>query len=159
MSDHHNEDVKAPIPHVLPAMVYWGVLGVLIFLTVLTVATAQIDIGVFNFPLAMVIATTKATIVAAIFMHLWFDSKLNAVVFVCALLFLAIFIVLTASDLLTRSEVDPTRANYSIRDDKVREHAEENPNEPLLRPKLMKAADQEEKRGHKLIDQHAEGDH
>lgn len=155
MSDHAHEDVKAPVPHVLPTIVYLAILGALIFLTLVTVAVAQVDLGPFSFPVAMLVATVKASLVALVFMHLWWDSKLNAVVFICTLLFLAIFIVLTASDLLTRSETDPQRRNYSIRDEKVQQFEAENPGKHL-RPGLVSPEEQEEKLGKKLVDNDAE---
>lgn len=158
MSDHEHEHVNAPIPHVMPTMFYLGVLGVLLVLTGVTVATAQVDLGVFNLPLAMVIATCKAAVVASMFMHLWWDSKLFSVVFICCLLFLSVFIVMTSSDLLTRSEVDPTRRNYSVRDERVQAYEAENPGKHL-RPRLIKPEDQEEKLGKKLVDQDAEASH
>ena len=111
--------VEAPHAHVLPKSVYFGVLGALIFLTVLTVATAQIDLGVFNLPLAMVIALTKGSLVAAIFMHLWWDSKFNLLIFVSSLLFLSIFVVVTMLDTSGRDLIEPQRANFLPRDELV----------------------------------------
>ncbi|MFZ9890104.1 MAG: cytochrome C oxidase subunit IV family protein, partial [Myxococcota bacterium] len=99
------------------------------------------DLGPFNLPVAMLVATVKATLVASVFMHLWFDSKLNLVVFVVTLLFLAIFITLTAFDLLTRDSVDPTKANYRPRDEKVQQYLEKNPEGGALRPRLKDPAD------------------
>jgi len=44
-------------------------------LTVITVAASQVDFGVLNFVIAMLIASVKALLVALIFMHLkWEDS-------------------------------------------------------------------------------------
>ncbi len=97
MTDH-DHNVEAPHPHVLPLAVYWGVLAVLLGLTGLTVLTAQVDLGVFNLPLAMAIASTKAVLVLAVFMHLFWDSKLNFVVLASSLLFVSIFVVLTMMD-------------------------------------------------------------
>jgi cytochrome c oxidase subunit 4 len=111
--------VEAPHAHVLPKWVYFAVLGALLFLTVVTVATAQIDLGVFNLPLAMAIAGTKATLVAAIFMHLWWDHKFNLALFLSSLLFLAIFVVLTMLDTQGRDIVDHQRANFLPRDEMV----------------------------------------
>ena len=111
--------VEAPHAHVLPKAVYFGVLGALLFLTVVTVATAQIDLGVFNLPLAMVIATTKATLVASIFMHLYWDHKFNLLLFVSSLLFLSIFVVLSMLDTEGRGLVDHQRENFLPRDEAV----------------------------------------
>lgn len=138
MSNAHSghEAVSAPIPHVLPLALYWGIFGVLIILTGVTVAVAQVDLGPFALVVAMVVATVKASLVAAVFMHLWFDSKLNFVVFVVTLLFLAVFISLTAFDLLTRDEVDPMKRNFLPRDEAVQQYRENNPGAEPLRPRL-----------------------
>jgi cytochrome c oxidase subunit IV len=111
--------VPPPHAHVLPKYVYFLVLGVLLFLTVVTVGTAQIDLGPFNLPLAMLIALTKASLVAAIFMHLWWDSKFNLIIFVSSLLILSIFVVLTMLDTNARDIVVPERANFLPRDEFV----------------------------------------
>ncbi len=136
-ADPGHEHVPAPVPHVLPMPLYLGIFATLIGLTVLTVAVAQIDLGPFTLPIAMLVATVKAALVALVFMHLWFDSKLNAVVFVATLLFLAIFIVLTMFDVLTRAEIDPIRRNFLPRDEIVQKYYEENPEARPLRPKLQ----------------------
>ena len=64
--------------HVLPLKVYLGVAAALLFLTVVTVAVSVVDFGhlvgmpALNLIVALAIATLKASLVAAIFMHLWF---------------------------------------------------------------------------------------
>jgi cytochrome c oxidase subunit IV len=109
--------VPAPHAHILPKYVYFGVLGVLLFLTVVTVLTAQIDLGPFNLPLAMVIACTKAALVAGIFMHLYWDHKFNLLIFISSLLFLSIFVIVTMLDTEGRGMVIPERQNFRPRDE------------------------------------------
>ena len=161
MSGHDHGPTPAPIPHVLPMPVYLGVFAALIGLTIITVATAQVDLGPFNLPLAMVIATTKATLVAAVFMHLWFDNKLYTVVLAACLLFVGIFIVLTWADLGTRDFVDPVKQNYLPRAEKVEQYLEEHPedtNHKFLRPGLKNAnSDEELKKKLVDVDAHAAG--
>lgn len=152
-SNHAHEGAPAPIPHVLPNILYWGIFGSLLVLTVVTVAIAKVDLGPFNLTVAMLVATAKATLVAAVFMHLWFDNKLNFAVFVMTLVFLAIFITLTAFDLLTRDEIDPTKRNYLPRDERVQQYMEQNPGAAPLRPGLVAPTDPKVK--DKLIDQNA----
>ena len=124
MTDHGPHGVEPPHPHVLPLSLYWGVLAALLALTVFTVVSAQVDLGVFNLPLAMLIASTKAALVLAVFMHLWFDNKLNLVVFVSSLLFLSIFIVVTMLDTEGRGLVDPARENFTQRNEAVQKARE-----------------------------------
>jgi len=139
MSDHDHGPVQAPTPHILPLKLYWGVFLTLCFLTVVTVAVAQVNLGPFNLPVAILVATVKATLVAGIFMHLAWDHKQNLAVFVASLLFMGIFIVLTMTDTESRDFVDDTKRNFSIRDEKVEEYNEKYANDPnyeQLRPML-----------------------
>jgi mono/diheme cytochrome c family protein len=64
-----------------------------------------VDLGRLNFIVAMAIASFKACLVALIFMNLWYDKKENGVIFATSFLFLAIFIVLTSTDLFFRGDV------------------------------------------------------
>ncbi len=77
----------------------------LIVLTVITVAVAGVDLGRFNFLVAMFVATIKGLLVALFFMNLKFDRKENAIIFGTSFLFLVIFIVLTGADLFFRGDV------------------------------------------------------
>ena len=94
----HNHAPGDHVPHVLPLSVYFGVFFMLIVFTVLTVAVSYLDLGSANLFIAMLIAVCKASMVAAIFMHLAFDKKFNAVIFVFSVVCLAIFITLTMFD-------------------------------------------------------------
>ena len=87
MSDHGGDEllarsyVKGEEPHILPMSVYMGTIGILFFLTFFTWLTAtQLDLGVFNLPFAMLIASTKALIVLFVFMHIAWDNKINFVI-------------------------------------------------------------------------------
>jgi cytochrome c oxidase subunit 4 len=122
---HH---VEAPPVHVLPLWLYFGVLGILFLLTGITVLTAQYDLGPFNVPLAMLIACTKAGLVLAVFMHLWFDHKLNLVVMLSALLFFSIFVVLTIIDTESRESPIGFNQNFVPRDEWVNAKREQDPN-------------------------------
>lgn len=84
--------------HIVPFRVLAGVFGALLGLTVLTVAATQLDLGSANLALAMAIATAKAALVVLYFMHMRYDHPFNAVVFVTALAFVALFVVFTLLD-------------------------------------------------------------
>ncbi|MBI3535876.1 MAG: c-type cytochrome [Deltaproteobacteria bacterium] len=77
----------------------------LLILTAITVLVAGINLGRLNFIIAFLIATIKGTLVALFFMNLKHDRKENAVIFLTSFVFLAIFIVLTVSDLFFRGDV------------------------------------------------------
>lgn len=88
----------APLAHVIPAHVLVAVFAALIILTGITVAATWVDLGPWNLVAAMVIATIKAALVALYFMHLRYDHPFHALVFVAALVFLALFLVPTLQD-------------------------------------------------------------
>lgn len=97
-------------PHILPLQTYFGVATVLFILTGITVWVAQYDLGEINLEVAMIIAATKASLVALFFMHLKYDNKLYSVIFLTAILFLAAFIIFTMFDTMDRGLVDPEKA-------------------------------------------------
>jgi cytochrome c oxidase subunit IV len=82
---------------------YFGVFAALMVFTGLTVWAAYQHLGIWNTPVALGIAATKAAMVALIFMHLKSSPKLTALVVGAAILFLAILILVTASDYLSRA--------------------------------------------------------
>lgn len=84
--------------HVVPVSILAGVLGLLLFLTVVTVAATWIDLGSANIWIAMAIATVKAVFVLLYFMHLRYDRPINAVIFVASLLFVLLFVGITLMD-------------------------------------------------------------
>lgn len=88
----------APLAHVIPAGVLVAVFAALLILTGITVAVTWVDLGPWNLVAAMAIATVKASLVALYFMHLRYDHPFHALVFVAALVFLALFLVPTLQD-------------------------------------------------------------
>lgn len=77
---HHSEGghshSHANPGHIVPFHVYATVLGVLLVLTVITVAISRIDFGSWNIIVAMLIASVKAGTVALFFMHLKYENPL-----------------------------------------------------------------------------------
>ena len=88
--------------HIATPKFYVGIWVALICLTVLTAGVAKIDLGAFNAPIAIVIACTKASIVALFFMHMKWNDTPTRVAGVAALFWLAIMFMLSLSDFLTR---------------------------------------------------------
>jgi cytochrome c oxidase subunit 4 len=87
-SSAHSEDAA----HVLPASVLLGTAAALLTLTVITVAVSRIDLGAFNVVVALAVACFKATLVAMFFMHLKYEGRFKAVIFVTALFFAVLFV-------------------------------------------------------------------
>jgi len=87
------------LAHVMPVPMLIGVLTTLLLLTVATVAVTTVDLGAQgNLIVAMVIATVKAILVCAFFMHLLWDKKFNLVLFLTSVLFLVLFLSMTTTD-------------------------------------------------------------
>jgi cytochrome c oxidase subunit IV len=81
---------------------YYKILGLLLVLTVITVAAAQVDFGAMNTVIAMLIASVKAFFVLAFFMHLKYDNKLYIVCFGTAIFFLVLLYFFCWVDFYTR---------------------------------------------------------
>lgn len=91
--------------HVIPKALLYKVFGGLIFLTIVTVLTAQVDIGALNVPLALTIAISKAMLVVTFFMALKYDTKVNTLVFSSGVLFVVIFLTFTLLDTVFRGDL------------------------------------------------------
>lgn len=79
--DHHD--------HVMPLWLLSAVIVILLILTIVTVGVAMVTP---NLVLAMGIATVKATLVCAIFMHLYWDKPFNTVVLLISIGLLGLFL-------------------------------------------------------------------
>jgi cytochrome c oxidase subunit IV len=104
-SDHAHSDTHAAghddgkvHAHISPANFYYAIFGALIFFTCLTVAVSYVHLGSLNLAVAILIASIKASLVVMFFMHLRYDNKFNAVMFVCGILFIGVFFAYTMND-------------------------------------------------------------
>ncbi len=90
------------VGHRVPLSLLAAVLLALLVLTLITVSVTLVpwlDLGRSgNLWIALGIATLKATLVALYFMHLRYERPFNAVVLVCALLFVMLFCSLVLMD-------------------------------------------------------------
>ena len=87
------------LAHITPVKLLFGVFGALTVLTVFTVLVTAVDLGSQgNFVVAMIIATVKAGLVMAFFMHLVWDKKFNLTVFLSAFLFVLLFLSIALTD-------------------------------------------------------------
>jgi cytochrome c oxidase subunit 4 len=94
--------------HVVPLTTYFAVFIALLVGTALTVWVSYADLGMFNTPVAMVIAFTKAFLVATFFMHLKYNPKLLWLAVGSALFMLFHLIVGFLADYYSRGLVDKT---------------------------------------------------
>ena len=92
-----SDQAKSPVKN------YFAVWGALLLGTYLTYKAAFIELGAFNSAVALIIATTKALLVALFFMHLKGASeKLLKLVVISTIFFLFILIALSMADYATR---------------------------------------------------------
>jgi cytochrome c oxidase subunit IV len=88
--------------HVSPKSTYYVIFAALMVLTGITIGVSFINLGAFNFPVAITIAIIKATLVILFFMHAKYSSRLTKLVIGTGFFFLMILFVLTMSDYLSR---------------------------------------------------------
>ena len=90
---------------------YFVIWVLLLIFTGTTVLTGRMDLGAANLPLALTIATIKATLVVLFFMHLSEAAGANRIVFVVSVLFAIVMMLGVFGDLLTRATMSlPPRA-------------------------------------------------
>lgn len=88
--------------HISSSAMFLNVLITLLILTGITVGTSRIDFGPANMLIAMAIASVKASLVIAFFMHVKWDTAINKIVFLSSFLFLSLLFIFTLSDHATR---------------------------------------------------------
>jgi cytochrome c oxidase subunit 4 len=88
--------------HVTPVRNYVLVFLALITLTVTTVLVSKVELGEYNFVVAMTIAVIKASLVIWFFMHVNRSSSLTRLFVFAGLFWLAILLVFLLSDYISR---------------------------------------------------------
>lgn len=94
-SDGHGHD---GFSHPMPIWMLLSVFFALLALTVATVYQSTFDLGNMEIWLSLTIATVKAGLVIAFFMHLVWDKPLNAIIILGSLIFVALFLGFTMMD-------------------------------------------------------------
>ena len=83
--------------------------------TALTVYTGRMNLGSANLPLALIIATTKATLVVLFFMHLSESHGVNRLVFLVSVIFMLVLMAGVFGDLMFRYPLSlPSDASSSM---------------------------------------------
>lgn len=88
--------------HILPYGTLAAVLAALLVLTGVTVAVSYKHLGFWNVPVALTIASLKATLVLMFFMHLKYEGPVIRYSFLGTVFFLAIMIGFTFWDVAFR---------------------------------------------------------
>lgn len=105
--EHQNKEFHAH--HVLSFKAQFSTWLGLILLTVMTVTVSVFGADIYTLSVltALIIASTKALVVALYFMHLKFDPKVYKIMIGIVLVLFVVFIVLTLLDYVTRADVVP----------------------------------------------------
>jgi len=88
--------------HIVTRKTYVVIWALLMLFTALTFGLSYLDLGPWSAVIAVVIAATKATIIALFFMHIKYADRLTKLVALAALFWLGIMFVLTGTDFFTR---------------------------------------------------------
>ena len=89
--------------HIVPSRLNWLIWAILMLATYVTYRVAQIDLGLFNTVVALVIATCKASIVVLIFMQVKYTSeKMTKAVLIFAVAWLILLLFLSLTDYSSR---------------------------------------------------------
>jgi cytochrome c oxidase subunit 4 len=88
--------------HVVPTKIYVRIFLALIVLTATTVGVSRIDLGEFNFVVAMTIAVIKGTLVVMFFMDVRRATSLTKLFVGAGFFWMAILLVFVLSDYLSR---------------------------------------------------------
>lgn len=88
--------------HVGSIKVYFGIFFTLMMFTGLTVFAAFQNLGSYNAPIALIIATCKMLLVVLFFMHVKDSPRLTKTIVICGFFWLSILLTLTMTDFLTR---------------------------------------------------------
>jgi cytochrome c oxidase subunit 4 len=100
--------------HISPKSTYYAIFGALMLCTALTVGAAFVDLPAnLNFPVALVIAIFKATLVVLFFMHVKYGSRMTKLIVGTAFFFFGIMLTLTLSDYLSRGWFTSARGSTS----------------------------------------------
>jgi cytochrome c oxidase subunit 4 len=89
--------------HISPISLYLTIFTALMVLTAVTVFAAFVDLGQFNFAVAMAIATFKASLVVWYFMHMKYQSHLTKLTLATGLFFLAILLGMMLIDYTSKT--------------------------------------------------------
>ena len=92
MANHEHEH------HLLPARFYFLIWIALVCLTGVTLGVTYLDMGKWAIFTAILVATTKASLVALYFMHLKYEARIIRVILLVTLASFAVFFILVFTD-------------------------------------------------------------
>lgn len=92
--------------HVSPVWQFTAVFVALLILTIITYLVSFAGLGSASLPVAMAVATVKASLVVAFFMHLFYEDRVYAFMFLSCFIFVAIFFLFVLFDIAKTGEMN-----------------------------------------------------
>ena len=89
--------------HIVSPVMYLTIFGVLMLGTALTVIASKLPLGVFNAPIAIAIAVTKAVFVVLFFMHVKYSSRLVKLTVSAGFFTFVVLVMMTMLDYVSRA--------------------------------------------------------
>jgi cytochrome c oxidase subunit 4 len=117
-------------PHVLHKPTLLKVFGALIVLTIITVAVAYLPLGPLAMPVAIAVASTKASLVVLFFMALKDDNPVNGLTFTIGTIMVSVFITFTLFDTAFRGDLGNVSSQTIEEIEKEQEEAQEQQIDP-----------------------------
>jgi cytochrome c oxidase subunit 4 len=113
--------------HVSPVWQFTAVFVTLLILTVITYLVSFAGLGAASLPVAMTVAAIKASLVIAFFMHLFYEDRVYAFMFLSCFIFVAIFFTFTLFDMSATDEMnEESGIHYKRAVDDSAERADQN---------------------------------
>ena len=106
LDTHDPENVMNPehvAHHIVSPMTYLMIFGILMVGTALTAGMAYVPLGMFNAPVAIAIACTKAVFVVLFFMHIKYSSRLVKLTVSAGCFTFFVLCMMTMLDYFTRA--------------------------------------------------------
>jgi cytochrome c oxidase subunit 4 len=89
--------------HIIPLKTLISTTISLLLLTIVTVGVFYLEIPApFDVVVALILASTKAVLVAMFFMGLYYDDKFNSIVLIFSFIFFLVFVGITLLDTMFR---------------------------------------------------------
>lgn len=92
--------------HVSPVWQFTAVFVALLILTIITYLVSFAGLGSASLPVAMTVALIKASLVVAFFMHLFYEDRVYAFMFLSCFIFVAIFFLFVLFDIAKTGEMN-----------------------------------------------------
>lgn len=130
-----NAPIKASSHHIVPAKTYLIVSALLVGLTVVSIVVSQLNWGAFGTAIVIGAAVINTSLVAAFFMHLYYDNKFFAGIFIVSIIALGFLLAFILIDTNSRQgmydyTMQEIKRGANLKEVKQRNEARDKPAAP-----------------------------